>query len=166
MHTFSPTDNAARCLNVPRWGEGAWPRPPRDGTGWGACVACLIALPLDRRAAGLADWQKFGTAGPDSLSPSDRRWWEMSVWAHTFKIDLNKRNVVKKRRPRGVWTPADKVLTSRHTVALYLFSPPQFFSSWAASRIGSSASSKGQDAAKFNYSLRLLAENTCCGSFF
>lgn len=50
MHTFSATDNAAQCLNVSRSGEGAWPRPPRDGTGRGACVACLIAC---RWTAGL-----------------------------------------------------------------------------------------------------------------
>lgn len=43
MHTFSGTNNAARCLNVPRSGERVWPRLPRDGTGWGACVVCLIA---------------------------------------------------------------------------------------------------------------------------
>lgn len=62
----------------------------------------------------------------------------------------------KERQPRGVWTPADQVLTSRQTGVLSLVSPPRFF------RSGSSVSSKGQDAAKCNYSLRLLAENVCC----
>lgn len=93
----------------------------------GSLCSLSNRLPLDRQAASLAEWQKFGTAWPDSLSPSDRHWWEMSVWAQSFKMDLNKRNVEKKSRPRCVWTPAAQV-SYRHTVVLYLFPPPQLFS--------------------------------------